>query len=272
MDSGPFGVQNLIVIICVSSFMILLCGCLIPLRFRKRYNRLKLIPQNVMPYLRRGDLSRHFRNYILGELVKSNDIYVSLQPKITEDCKILNLKNHMGYGLMENNKIVHFKSAISSSYWYLESASTEADPQLKRKPTMTVREYVSYLLRKYPELDRNLCSDYVYSYERARFDKNEFTLEEWTEFVNKFQLLLEFFVKLKEKNSSLRSHNNSASKKEFPSSFSTSKLAQKEEITDLESTSQEDEESEKKQEDLEEFTPKELSPVSRRNRKKKKKV
>lgn len=81
---------------------------------------------------------------------------------------------------------------------FTEEAVTEADPSLKRKLTMTVRDYVAYLLRKCPGLDRELCSYYVYIYERARFDRSEFDLEEWREFVEKFQKLLDYFAEMKE--------------------------------------------------------------------------
>lgn len=60
----------------------------------------------------------------MDELVKSKEIYVSLDPKLTQESSAFDFKNHYGYGLVENDKIIHFKSAISSSYWYLGKMTT----------------------------------------------------------------------------------------------------------------------------------------------------
>ena len=70
---------------------------------------------------------------------------------------------------------------------------------MARKPTMTIRDYVFFLHKQFPSLDLDTCSYYIETYERARFSPDEFTLEEFSTFSTKFQVLLQFFVEKQNK-------------------------------------------------------------------------
>lgn len=103
----------------------------------------------------------------------------------------------MGYGRdEEEQKIMHFKSTIATSVWVLGSSYTDfphhfqekavahLNPGLQNRPVLTVREL--FVQENNPRLDRELCRYYIETYERARFSRDEFTLQEYQTFVTKY--------------------------------------------------------------------------------------
>jgi len=146
-----------------------------------------------MPYLRPGDVSTKHRTVILNELIHSNSTVVE---------PILKEEDHMGYGIQisenqeeKTQRLMHFKTTIATSYWALETVANHANPKLKRRNNMTVHDYVLFLLRNWPKLDNDLCFYYIETYERARFSNDEFTLEEYNEFMDSFREILAAFHK-----------------------------------------------------------------------------
>lgn len=160
-----------------------------------------------MPFLRPGDLPTVFfirvfiafsetilkflifskkkqRNLIINELARSNE--TRMDPPYDST-------NHMGYGREEEEqKLIHFKNTIAASVYVLEKAVSHLNPSILDRPVLTVREL--FLQENNPKLDRELCKYYIETYERARFSREEFGLEDYLNFVEKFQSILEAFV------------------------------------------------------------------------------
>jgi hypothetical protein len=65
---------------------------------------------------------------------------------------------------------------------------------------MNVREYVIFLHNNSErKLSKKLCSFYIAKYERARFSMDEFSLEEYNDFMKKFHKILKCFIKKQSK-------------------------------------------------------------------------
>eukprot|EP01117_Protostelium_nocturnum_P000005 TRINITY_DN1000_c1_g1_i1.p1 TRINITY_DN1000_c1_g1~~TRINITY_DN1000_c1_g1_i1.p1 ORF type:complete len:258 (-),score=96.88 TRINITY_DN1000_c1_g1_i1:825-1598(-) len=174
---------QLILAASVTLTLIVLSVYLIQYRVRKTRKKTNNIPRKIMPFLRPGDLPTKQRNLIINELARSNDTQMYPPHDIT---------NHMGYGQEEEQKLIHFKNTIAASVYVLEKAVSHLNPSVRERPVLTVREL--FLQENNPKLDRELCKYYIETYERARFSKDEFGLEDYQQFVEKFQLIVEAFV------------------------------------------------------------------------------
>jgi len=188
---GGLSLTYLIIIISVYSVVVLTCLCFANLRYRKRKRILRHIPRAHMP-IRPGEISQKQRSVVLDQLSRSKENATKVEP-------VVNLSTgYFGYGSSEtvdtdDKQTIHFKSAIASSSWILELVATRTQPKLKRRPTMNLRDYVLYLQKNFPQLDRDLCQFYIATYERSRFSNDEFTVEEYTQFMERFHHLLKQF-------------------------------------------------------------------------------
>jgi len=189
---GSLSFTHLIIIGAVYSLVVIVFLCLVMRRWALRRARIKHIPRTVMPFLRPGDLPTRQRKHIVNMLVNSHE--TQLEP-------VYNEKDHMGYGTIQmgedtDTRTIHFKTAIAASHWILEAVASSGNHRLKRKPTMTVREYVIGLQKESDgRVSKQLCSFYIEAYERARFSPDEFTAEEYNEFMAKFHKILKCFIK-----------------------------------------------------------------------------
>eukprot|EP01112_Ceratiomyxa_fruticulosa_P012819 TRINITY_DN3574_c0_g3_i1.p1 TRINITY_DN3574_c0_g3~~TRINITY_DN3574_c0_g3_i1.p1 ORF type:complete len:219 (+),score=30.91 TRINITY_DN3574_c0_g3_i1:168-824(+) len=167
---------------------------LIHWRYRRRKLELARIPRDVMPFLRPGDLSHRQRAVILNELVRTKGIQVDPVFEGSSLPENTGAIGHFGWGppTTEYSK-VHFKTSIAKSYLILERAAMHRDKSLERPPTMSIRDYVHFLEQNCPDLNKNLCSFYIDTYETARFSDKEFSMSEYTNFMAKFFVLIQAF-------------------------------------------------------------------------------
>ena len=86
---------------------------------------------------------------------------------------------------------VHFKTSIASSFQVLEAAAMNRYPVLYREPSMTVANYLAFLREVCSGLQPQLCAWYVATYERARFSTDDFTLDDYKAFMDRFVVLIQ---------------------------------------------------------------------------------
>jgi hypothetical protein len=135
------------------------------------------------------------------------------------------MQTNFGYGIATSpdksteEKLMHFKTGISTSYIILgvklffvlllfslflihtplsfflspqqEYVASQAKSSAKRKPTMNIREYVDFLQTKFKSVEPNLWNFYIETYERAKFSPDEFSWNEYSEFMEIFGRLLQ---------------------------------------------------------------------------------
>jgi len=179
--------NHLLVIISVFVIVLLICLFVIPIRYRERKRLAGKIPRTVMPFLRQGDISVVHQKVILHHIRRAKGISVKPTVKSANN-------SHLGWGApgTEYSK-VHFKTSIAKSYLIIERAAIHKDRNLLRPPTMSIRDYMSFLEQTVVGLNHNLCRFYTETYEKARFSEAEFTLDEYTNFMAKFLVLLQAF-------------------------------------------------------------------------------
>eukprot|EP01119_Soliformovum_irregulare_P016335 TRINITY_DN4706_c0_g1_i4.p1 TRINITY_DN4706_c0_g1~~TRINITY_DN4706_c0_g1_i4.p1 ORF type:complete len:253 (+),score=55.42 TRINITY_DN4706_c0_g1_i4:689-1447(+) len=186
---GTLALSHIIVIAAVYTVVVVIILCLVARRWAQKRTRLRGIPRGIMPFLRPGDLSTKQRKHIVNRLVTSSE--TSVNPQVNEE-------DHLGYGIHigedGEKRQIHFKTSIATSHRLIEAAAMYKDPRLRRKTSMTVRDYI-FLLKKNTEgLSRKLCIFYIENYERARFSEEEFTLAEYTAFMENLREILEAFA------------------------------------------------------------------------------
>jgi len=179
---------HLIIMIIVFTLVLIVCFFVIPIRYRERSKAVSRIPRDIMPFLRPGDLSTKHRKTILNELVLAKGTVV------TPPIRAAKMTGHLGWGIpgTEYSK-VHFKTSVAKSYLILERAAMHKDKHLARPSAMCIRDYMTFLEQNCAGLNRNLCRFYLETYERARFSEDEFTLDEYTNFMAKFLVLIQAF-------------------------------------------------------------------------------
>eukprot|EP01027_Heterolobosea_sp_BB2_P014904 GEZU01021376.1.p1 GENE.GEZU01021376.1~~GEZU01021376.1.p1 ORF type:complete len:143 (+),score=31.97 GEZU01021376.1:371-799(+) len=123
--------------------------------------------------------------------IASEELDKSIQTKIEP---IPELSGAPGWGKPETEfSTVNFKLAIARSHLLLERAATYRDPSLSRHPTQSVRDYVFFLRERCADLNFKPWKSYIEGYERARFGPDEFTQQEYTEFMKHFLTILTYF-------------------------------------------------------------------------------
>lgn len=73
----------------------------------------------------------------------------------------------------------HYNSSVANSYEYLEEKALRRRPGLRYHYHRTIRDYVDYLRKTFPNLPEDLCESYVDLYERAVFSQIKFSTQEY---------------------------------------------------------------------------------------------
>ncbi|EGC40030.1 hypothetical protein DICPUDRAFT_20225, partial [Dictyostelium purpureum] len=198
---GRFYFQHFLIIIFVVGIMLFLSFSLIQVRIRLKNRMIDRIPRNIMPFLRPGDLSNKQRTIILNEIVRSKQIQSQIEPIMIGDSPTI---SHLGWGPPNTGySKVHFKTSIAKSWIVLEKAATHYNPELKRDTKLCIRDYVEFLLEKCPQIEKKFAYHYIDIYECARFSDQEFTLEEYTDFMSNLIELIKTIGGVKDENNNI---------------------------------------------------------------------
>ncbi|KAN0019391.1 hypothetical protein ACTFIU_002599 [Dictyostelium citrinum] len=193
-EFGKFSFQHFLIIIFVVGIMLFLSFSLIQVRIRLKNRMIDRIPRKIMPFLRPGDLSNKQRTIILNEIVRSKQIQSKIEPTMIGGNSAASNIGHLGWGPPNSEySKVHFKTSISKSWIVLESAATHYSSHLKKDPKSCIRDYIEFLLEQCPQLDRKHANHYIDIYEKARFSDQEFTLEQYTQFMSNLIVLIKAF-------------------------------------------------------------------------------
>ncbi|KAM9995317.1 hypothetical protein ACTFIY_001505 [Dictyostelium cf. discoideum] len=219
-EFGKFSFQHFLIIIFVVGIMLFLSFSLIQVRIRLKNRMIDRIPRKIMPFLRPGDLSNKQRTIILNEIVRSKQIQSKIEPTMIGGNSVASNIGHLGWGPPNSEySKVHFKTSISKSWIVLESAATHYSSHLKKDPKSCIRDYVEFLLEQCPQLDRHHANHYIDTYEKARFSDQEFTLEQYTQFMSNLIVLIKAF---EFGDISISNNNNNNYNSNDPLNFSSS--------------------------------------------------
>eukprot|EP01028_Stygiella_incarcerata_P006127 TRINITY_DN2508_c0_g1_i2.p1 TRINITY_DN2508_c0_g1~~TRINITY_DN2508_c0_g1_i2.p1 ORF type:complete len:245 (-),score=59.00 TRINITY_DN2508_c0_g1_i2:864-1598(-) len=145
-----------------------------PFRAKIRTHRIKIIPRKYIP-IEKSNLPRGMYRTIQEELMTS--VVLEMQPNPDEVC-------HVGWGDPNSEfKNIHFKSSLARSPALISKALIRSRPEWVGRKDMTVREHLEFLREQCPYLSVTACQAYVEGYERARYSDEEFTMEDYTDFM-----------------------------------------------------------------------------------------
>ncbi|KAK9459128.1 uncharacterized protein V1516DRAFT_681041 [Lipomyces oligophaga] len=141
------------------------------------------IPKRFVPG--RHELPPSCANAIESELQRCEKIRAKLLP--------VNTVEHAGmpppWNEGRNFPHVPYVEVIIKSLSLLEGKACGVSPMLKRKPNMSVRDYV-FFLQEYMSLDDEIVRKFVAEYEDARFSEVPIELDQFKDIMKTFTLLM----------------------------------------------------------------------------------
>lgn len=99
-----------------------------------------------------------------------------------------------GWTRDENNEVIYIREEIIQSTKKIEDAAKSVNPDLARKPSMTMQQYLKFLVKKrVGNLTTDKCNKYLAYYHPAKFGKSNlnFSADQYPYFINELNEVIQ---------------------------------------------------------------------------------
>ncbi|KAG9290727.1 hypothetical protein G9A89_011690 [Geosiphon pyriformis] len=140
------------------------------------------IPKSSLP-INAKDLPKSVHSFITSELTRVSKIAFEAEPRVEDG-------GQPGWGRPDSSLAdIHFKTSISQTPDIIEQAAIQRSSLLRRQHSISIQRYIDFLI-EHNMIDRRIGHLYIEGYERARFSDDEFSEQQYTEFMKLVTVLL----------------------------------------------------------------------------------
>ncbi|KAK9766818.1 hypothetical protein K7432_003809 [Basidiobolus ranarum] len=140
------------------------------------------MPKLYVP-IKKEDLPKKVYHFVTSEFERIRKIQQQLEP-LPNKCK------QPGWGQIGTvYEDIHFKTSVVRTLGFIDQAVFRISPSLARPENITVSQYMEFLSH-HGYVDKRITEAYADGYERARFGEDEWSEEEYTDFMKLVSLLL----------------------------------------------------------------------------------